>query len=420
MQRDTVEAVVSFSALFQRSYCGKVNVPLDENGDVAHFDAEGSPIAVGAALGGEVAAVYDLTGLDYLDLRITQDGVTFRNTPITPGMRVQLFQGAGYGDDPDVGEFIVRRVVTALPTASATEEVTMLLLDRAFSAPMPEQDVTGELDRFAYRIDGPAVFQDFHIGGKVDVIVDTVSDEERVVVVSALDEVSPGAGVYEIPLVIADPGTDSGTPLFESGKAFLSPVLEVLAVDLLGTTGETVERELVLGTDWRVIRASARSRFTATSADVVRLVDPTDLSLLGGRIRVTYLTNADIGAINDLLRSTTHKNQIADVTVTSVRVAQLDVVLEYSGELSEEDAATVVSEFIYKSGVSGTVKAYDIMSALALFGVTDITGNQVTLAASILKDNGTIDTLQSNDRLTAPVGFKFRPVISLSITKKDE
>jgi hypothetical protein len=79
-----------------------------------------------------------------------------------------------------------------------------------------------------------------------------------------------------------------------------------------------------------------------------------------------------------------------------------------------------VSEFIYKSGVSGTVKAYDIMSALALFGVTDITGNQVTLAASILKDNGTIDTLQSNDRLTAPVGFKFRPVISLSITKKDE
>jgi len=106
MTRDVVNAVVSIDTILRYSFCQKVNLPLDENGDVKWLDADGNPII--APLGGYVGAVVDLTGVDFNSVTIAAGYDPTVKISVQPGFRVQLYEG--YTGDPDAGEHYVTRV----------------------------------------------------------------------------------------------------------------------------------------------------------------------------------------------------------------------------------------------------------------------------------------------------------------------
>ncbi len=419
MQRDVVRAVVAFSSLFQRSFAGKVNVPLNSDGDVQHLDETGNIIPPAASIGGQAGAIYDLTGLDFFDLEVTQDGIRFHRTAVVPGMRFQLFQGAGFSDDSDVGERTIRRVVQA-PAIPNGPTVTLALLDEPFENPDPSQAIVDDINKYPYRLDGQVFTNTFHQGGRIDAIVDTTSDEERSVTVSRLEETVLGSSVFEIPISSGAEALANGDPLYEDATPFVDPVIEISSVELLsGTTGEEIDRVMQLGTDFTVIRASARSEFDQDAQDVVRITQAAGSTevLVGRRVKIRYITNPDIPAMQQFADAAEQENLAGDLQIRPAKIALMDVAFSYRGTLAQADAEAIVQEFINQSAVGGTITAFDISTIMALFGVIDIVDNDITLTSQTTLDNGQIQANTSTDRLTAAEGAKFRPATTLTILK---
>lgn len=413
MTRDTARVVLAVQSLFPRSFCTKVNVPLDSDGNIKFVEDDGVTV-ITTPIGGYVGGIVDNMDLDFRELVITLDGVVFETIAVQPGFRVRLY-GAD-ANDPDVGEYVVTRIVDG-PIAPNGQNERVLLLDRPLDRESLDED---DLDTYPYTIVGAVSSNLFHVGGKVDVYVDSTGSVEKEVIITTV--VTDDAGRAEIPLASVA-SLPSGASLFEDSIGFESPVLAISKIEELDpTSNEIVIRTLIADTHYVVVRAESRGRFTYAPEDVLIIrgrdetVDPPVPLFEGSRLKVTYVTNPDFAAIQDYVDDSANRDVTKDIMVKAPQIVLVDVDFEYRGTVSQEDVQAIVTEFISEKSFEPELTVNEIVTVLSFFGVRDIS-MPVTLTSSYDKGDGNVEVDSSSDRLSAGRVQVFRAVPGLSIRK---
>lgn len=410
MTRDTVSVVLALQELFQRSFCQKINIPLDSNGNIKFVEDDGVTV-IQTPVGGFVGGIVDNLGLDFLAMSVTLDGLAFETVAVQPGFKIRLF--GSDSADPDVGDYTVTRVVDG-PIAPGGQDYRIVLLDRPFGSTTQPGDAD---DHFPYTILGAVSSSLFHIGGKVDVYIDSVATEEREVIISTA--IADSAGVIEIPLTAAAL-LPNGNSLFENNEGFESPVLSVAKVEEIdAVAADVVLRTLTPDTHYVTVRAEKRGRYTQAEEDVliIRGRDDNDVPLFdGSRLKVTYLTNADFATIQTYLNDPANRDATKDIRAKEPEIVYLDVDLDYRGTASLDEVRDIITEFIAEKSFRPTVSVNEIVSTLAFFGVTDIV-MPITITSRLDQGNGDVTVTSSQDRLSAGRVQIFRAVPDLSIRK---
>lgn len=409
MRRDTIEATLDMKELFRTSYCSKYNVPLDQNGDIAFTDADGNTVTT--PLGGRVGAITDNLDLDFRALSVTLNGTNYQTLSAQPGFIVRFFTPTG-----EVGDFKITRVLTG-PTQENGAESTLILVDRPFELTTAENDA---IDRFRYTIVGAISTNVLHVGGKVDVYVDSTANVEKTVTISALIPVAGSEitvdsnGTAEIPL-------NSAATNFESGLKFDDPVISIAKIEQLESGSDTVIRTLVPDTHYVIVRKENRGQYTLAESDVliIRGLDDSGVSLFRGkRIRITYITNPDYSAIQEFVDADDNRDVTKDIRILPPQIIQVSTDLSFRGSASLTTVETVVREYLAEKSFGAEISVNELVSLLAFFGVTDIR-MPITITGSREIGNGEFEVISSQDRLTADRVQVFKGASSLGITKLD-
>ena len=401
MSRDTVEASVDMQELFRTSYCKKVNLPLDENGNISFTDADGNTVIT--PVGGTVGAIVDKLDLDYRALSVTLNGTNYQTLAVQPGFVVRLFTPT---NSADIQDFTITRVMTG-PTEAGGPDQTLILVDR----PFVDTSTTGEaLDRFRYTIVGAVSTNVMHVGGKVDVYIDSTANVDRSVTITALD--TDNNGVEEIE-------TNAAAATFEGGIGFDAPVITIVKIEELESGSDTVLRTLVPDTHYVMVRKESRGKYTQATSDVIiiRGQDDSGFPLFeGSRIKVTYTTNSDYAAIQTFIDSDDNRDITKDIRVYPPQIVQVSVDLSYRGTASISEVDAVIREYMAEKSFGAEISVNELVSLLAFFGVTDVR-MPVTLNSSRELGNGELEVLTSQDRLTAGRTHVFRAASALNIVK---
>lgn len=401
MRRDTIEASVDMKELFRTSYCQKVNVPLDSNGDIAFTDDNGDEVIT--PVGGRVGAIVDNLDLDYRALSVTLNGTSYQTLAVQPGFIVRLFTPDG---DADLGDFTVTRVLTG-PIELNGPDKTMILVDRPFATISDDED---DIDRFRYTVVGVVTTNVLHIGGKIDAYVDSAANVEKSVVIEPL--LTDANGVAEISM--SAPSGD-----FEGDVPFDPPIIAIVKVEQLDAGADVVVRTLVPDTHYVMVRKESRGQYTLAESDVliIRGVDDNGDSLFSGRrLRVTYVTNADYATIQNFVDSDGQRDVTKDIDILPPQIIQVDVDLDYRGTPSAANVAAIIREYVAEKSFGAEISVNEIVSLLSFFGVNDIR-MPVSLTSSREIGNGELEVLTSQDRLQAGRVQVFRAVSDLSVSK---
>lgn len=410
MQRDVVSVAIAVQELFQRSFCQKVNLPLDGEGNIKFVEDDGVTV-VQVPVGGFVGGIVDNMAVDFLAMQVTLDGRVFETVAVQPGFRVRLF--GEDASDPDTADFTVTRVVDG-PIAPGGQNVRIAMVDRPFNNLTQPMDPE---DRFPYTVVGATNTDRFHVGGKVDVYVDSTANAEKEVTITTL--LTDTDGVAEVP-VTATAELPAGGSLFEEGIGFETPVLALVKVEEVDPVAtDVVLRTLVPDLHYVLVRQEKRGRFSLAENDaiIIRGRDENDVALFNGsRIKVTYLTNADFEAIQEFVDLPGNRDVTKDILVKSPEVVQLDVDFSYRGTRALSEVKDIVTEFIAEKSFRPEVTVNEVVSLLAFFGVTDIV-MPVTLTSRFDRGDGEVDVSSDQDRLSAGRVQVFRAVPDLSIRK---
>ena len=406
MDRDIVKVVLPTQKVIRLSHCKKTNLPLDADGDVQWTDGSGNVIS--NPIGGHVGAIYDITGIDFNDIQVTWDGRNFRSVSAQEGFVVRLVDDNGV----DTGDYVVTRIETEQPSPLESAQ-KMLRLDRVL------QDTSNT--SYAYQLIGSVVSNSFHTGGKIDVLVDGTTNEELQVFTlgSAAD---PNDDVIEIPLVDyvptnPDPGNDN--PWFENNTPFAEPVLNVLEVAQVAYDDATlVEKVLVPFTDFTIVRAAYRQKFTSQENDVLRI---TAVDSSGGnpyfnkRLRITYLTNKTLPLMQQFVDA--EENKTLDILIKPATYVILNVKVSYTGDLPLADAKRLIHDYILQTGFGDAITASEINEILFMSNATYVK-HPIYLEGLRQKPNGEVESLLSSDRIEVKSYETFYPAVELSITNE--
>jgi uncharacterized phage protein gp47/JayE len=424
MDRDRVTVTLAINELFPRSFAQKVNLPLDSSGNVLWQDAEGNTII--APVGGFVGAIYDLTDKDFNALSVTLDGRNYEQLSAQPGNYVRFL--SELDADFAANDYSIRRV-EEVPVQSGGDPVKVLRLDRPLK---DTTDVGSNIDQTPYTILGPTNTSLFHVGGKIDIYVNSTNVMEKTVEIGVLPPVAAGSDVSEVPLttswLVDSAGSDEIQNLFVGNVGFLDPVISIARVEQLDSGSDTVSRILIPDLHYSIIRASVRSQFTAADNDVLvikgfeeeRDAETGDLTgvtiplFIGQRIRITYLTNPDIGLIQEFVDADERRNVTSNSQIYAPDVVLINIRLSYVGALTTDDVSTILKEYVNEKGFGSVVSTNEIITVLALFGVKDVV---MPVQLEARRDTGSGDFVfsSSEDRITIEANqiFATDPVLSL-------
>jgi hypothetical protein len=414
MTRDVASVVMSVDRMFEGSFAQKTNLPLNANGDVVWTDDSGEVIV--APIGGYVGAIYDLTGKDFNNLRISLDGRAYENISIQPGFKVRFLDDA----DSDSGKYFLVTKVEEVPVEPGGDPIKVIRLDRPLTS---LTSASTAADGAEYTIYGHVNTNTFHIGGKVDVYIKSVEDQTKSVVIGSLPA-THGDAICEVPLDSSFI-SETGQNYFEQGIGFDKPVITIVKVEEIDPVeNDSVVRTLIPDVHYRVIRKEMRGRFTTAVSDVLR-IEGTDTfaesgitipTFTGARIKVTYVTNPDINLIQEYINLPTNRDITGDTLVLPPEVVQLNVTMSYKGSRSVNELSELVSRFIQSKGFAPTISVNELLTVLSYFGVTDVT---LPVLFTAIKDNGdgTYTVTNSEDRIQLESTQVFKPVAQLAITK---
>ena len=422
MTRDVISASASLDTLIPTSFCRKVNLPLDEKGEVLWQNAAGD--AITRPIGGFVGALVDVTGRDFSSLIVTLDGETTQRVAVQEGHTIRFLRD----EDPDTlgNDYRVTRLET-VPIEAGGDPVRVIRLNQAL---LETGDVTEDPTKNPYTILGPVYTDNFHVGGKVDVYIDSSADTERSVIITSLLPVDPTSDVAEVPMT-EDVLDFQGNSIFENGIGFISPVISVVKIEQLDPVDDTVvTRELLPDTNFSVVRAAERSKFTQLDNDLLvikgtePLIDPvtnaaTDLTVpmfIGQRLRVTYVTNADIDSVQAFVDSSSQRDVTKDIKVFPASLVNVSVEMTYSGAQTVENVQTVVGDYIDQLGFGATLNSSDLITVLSHFGVTQVQ-LPLTMRARRELGNGRIEIVEDSNEITLNPSEIFRADTELRITQ---
>lgn len=413
MERDIVSVSLPLEDMFGVNQCKKVRLPLDANGDVNWYDSTGAIVV--APEGGWVGAIYDLNGKDFANLQVTYDGVNYTTVAVIPGYIVRLLE-TGAVSDPDQGDHYVARLET-VPIIPGGTAIQVLRLDTLLL------DIIGA--SYNYKLIGSVGVNSFHVGGKVDLAIDDLSNEEMTVIVDRADELDPaGSNVIEIPLTSDQVLHADGSIMFEENIAFVSPVLTIIQVDQIPDgVSSSIMRTLVPFRDYTVIRAAHRAKYTTAVYDVLR-INATDTvagvtlnPYVGQRLKITYLANRQLSVMQEFLDSP--DNKTADIDVVYPKYIFFDCVVTFSGDdLDVETATQLIQDYVKSISFGASITASEITQLLVMSGATYVK-QPIELKATRLNDNGSYEDLTSYDKITVSSNEILYPVNIFSYITKE-
>jgi len=404
MRRDVVGVVMAVESLFPRSFCQKINLPLGIDGEVKFTEDDGTVVTT--PVGGFAGAIVDTLGADFSSLEVNLDGRSVTRVAVQPGFKVRLLET----EDPidDVGDFLITRVAE-VPIAAGGDPVRAILLNRSFGS---VSDVLDDIDRFPYTIVGSVHVDRFHVGGKIDVYVDSTSDVEKSVITTVTTDAAGTAEIFVGSSTVE-------TTEFEDGIGFDSPVISITSVEHLDPVTGVVFRTLTAGLHYVLIRKEQRSLFVDSPSDIliIRGRDSDDIPLFqGARLRISYITNPDYSAIQQFVDDPIRQDITKSVQILPPRVVILDIDLRYRGTIALLEVKQLLSEFISEKSLGAEITVNEIVSTLAFFGVTDIQ-MPITLTSQYDTGVGVVERNSSQDRLSAGATSLFRAATDLSIER---
>ncbi len=422
MTRDVISASASLDTLIPTSFCRKVNLPLDENGEVLWQNAAGEEIT--RPIGGFVGALVDVAGRDFSSLIVTLDGETTQRVSVQEGHTVRFLRN----EDPDTlgNDYRVTRLET-VPVEVGGDPVRVIRLDKAL---LETGDVSEDLTKNPYTILGPIYTDNFHVGGKIDVYIDSSADSERSVIISSLPPVDADGDVAEVPM-IEDVLDFQGNSIFENGVGFVSPVITITKIEQLDPVDDSaITRELLPDANFSVVRAAERSKFTQLDNDLLvikgtePLIDPTtnaatDLVVpmfIGQRLRITYVTNPDIESVQTFIDSSSQRDVTKDIKVFAAELVSVSVEMTYSGTQVVENVQTVLRDYIDQLGFGATLNSSDLITVLSHFGVTQVQ-LPLTMRARRELGNGRIEIIEDSNEITLNPSEIFRADTEFRITQ---
>jgi hypothetical protein len=418
MTRDVATVTLADQTVFERSFAQKVNLPLNGSGNVQWTASDGSTIS--APVGGYVGAISDMVGRDFGALKVSIDGRVVEYVAAQQNFQVRMLNPS----DPDYGKIFTVTRVEEVPIAAGGQTVRVLRLDKPFADTTTV--TSANLAQYPYTLRGYFATNQFHLGGKVDVYVDSRAVETKEVFINVLPAVNDETSdVSEIP--IAATFTDEAdNSLFEGNVGFSFPVISIEKVEKIDPSNSSVViQELTPDVHYAYVSAEQRGKFTEATDDVLVIRGSEQDSLtsdilplfVGSRIKVTYSTSTDIPSIQSFIDDAVRRDITKDIMIRASKVAQLDIDLAYTGKLGATAVATILSEYVQTKTFGDTLTVQELLTTLAFFGVSNVQ-LPVILRARVSNDNGSYTFYESEDRIQLAANQIFAPTSSLSIVKQ--
>lgn len=396
MTRDIVYIGTDIEDIFPVSFCRKFNLPLL---------VDGTPAPLGSGGGGSTGFIVDNSGLDFNAVPAIE-GNSIATLKVAPGVQVKFLETEDIDRESDVYTVVA---VTTVTLPETLEVVPALQLDRTLKE-------GGLLVDRPYVLGGLLCNVPIHAGGKIDVYIDSSEVESRTITINSVP--ATGSSIVEIPLETA-----SGSAIFENGKSFTKPVLAITQIEQLDPVSGAVLQILEPGTHYALVRQEQRGRFTTSTGDLLvlkgtRIANNVSVPLwTGSRLRVTYLTDPIIPAVETLLTSTEIRNLSTDIKIKFPERLLVDVDLTYYDDVDIDTVSAAVSEWIESTGFEDELTVSSLISYLASIQVTNIK-MPVTLTATSLLGSGEVTVQSSNDRIGTNTLQLFTAAGTLSIIKQ--
>ena len=419
MDRDTVRVAVDSSTIFPASFCQKVNLPLTEDGEILWTTTD-SPTAT--ALGGFVGAIVDSTGLDFEDIRVLPDGRNEQRICLQQGQYIRFLGGSDL--DTAKNDHLISRVET-VPIEAGGTSVKILRLDGPL---ISTDDITSQPELYPYSALGLTNLDDFHVGGKVDVYIDSAGEVTKEVTITSLPAATTGSDVAEIPMIstLLD---SAGNSLFENNVGFDENVLYIEKIEQIDAASDEVLLVLTPDTNYSIIRQEERAKFTTATSDLLSIRgteeildvvtgESTGVSIprfIGQRIKITYRTNPDLATIQTYLSSADNRDITKDILVKPPVFKQASVILSYSGTATSDEVVTIVKEYIDSLGFGESLVASDLSTVLAHFNVSQL---QMPITLQVRTDVGNgRTTFEESEDIITPSAREILRADSVTATK---
>jgi hypothetical protein len=280
-------------------------------------------------------------------------------------------------DSPDAGEYSIIQIVD-----SNTFEIDTSITNR-----------TG----IQYGIDGLAITNDFHIGGKVDTYIDSTGLEEKIVVLAPANEVNPVRTV--------DPGN------YEGGIVFSLPVVGIKRIVEIDPSTREELATLDEGTDYVFETEDPNTRYSPNELSDITLLETNPLApkyYIGSTLQVEYYADEQVQAIQTFMDNELNRVVTADMLCRRCVPTFVDLEIRYEGDAEEDDIENVVREFIDGVSIGADLEVSDIISTVYFFNVNFVE-TPMTIDAYTHNVDGTINHQQSEDRVSIPRTSKYVP-----------
>ncbi len=408
MERDVVSVVSTTAPIFEGRFARKMNVP---------FNGAGEPVLVPSVtdqLKGVVIDTLDATSdrdpYFFHKLELVTDEIELQKVSIQIGDPVRILDTT----DPDFGEIFKVVDILFAQFDGVEQAVHGLVLDKTFKQPSVWTSGAPSADQVTatqYSVDTAIRVDKFHIGGKVDVIINSSNIVAETVLVTLLAN-SIDTTFSDVPITTDVVLDILGQPLFEENRSFLLPFLTVQQIDVVDPSDDgIVLSTLREGTDFVFLTRDPDLRFTENEESLIRIK-----GFNGSRVKITYLTNADVAGVQAFLSQTDIRDLTKDVLVKSVEPRNTDILLQYEGDQDVVEVKRILTNYISDLPQAGTITVSDIDGLLKVFGVRQVR-MPVTITVSSFGSGGQLEVDQSQDRITISKREIFAAVPDLSVTK---
>ena len=321
-----------------------------------------------------------------------------------------------------------------------------------------------------YGIDGFAIKDDYHVGGKVDVYVDTTGQREQilylepasadndltevaslpVIGIKSLIDVIPGSYDPILPAedhtlwaehtamsadYVAGKITGTGNtfedPTFNFLTSGMKPSYSVYIIDGVNAGSHMIKSILtpfklelyetllprndvhyrIEANDFRLDTGDSKTRLSVNENISLKLLTPTsipDRCFIGSTLACTYYTDPTIAEYQNYVENDLNRVVTADMLVKRCFPIFVDLDVSYRGTATTTEVVNVITEFINNLKLGNTFQASDMISTLYFFNV-DYVDNAFTIYAYKYASDGSVTLETSSDSITSTGAQKFIP-----------
>jgi len=256
-----------------------------------------------------------------------------------------------------------------------------------------------------YGIDGLVRDDAYHIGGKVDIYIDSTGITSGTVVLAPAQEIN------EV--------SEEALPYYEGGIAFNLPMVGIeKLIEIDPATREQVGDALEEGVDYQINVLDSLYRYSTKEEVQIQLLqtDPGQPKYyIGSTLQVNYYGDPLVKGVQEYCDNLLNRVITADLLVRRAVPCFVDLEMEYRGDIDESDLIGILTEYIDGIFIVKPQQASDMISVVYFFNV-----EFVALAFEMLGEthhvDGTITTDISNAELLIDRTVKFIPR-NITVTK---